>query len=89
MVAVLELARSAHLPPFQALHSLVEREAAVAADNLRLLAPLAAPCQALAAAASSGAPHRRRMHGCRLNALGCLAGRLAWHAVDLCSMQPA
>ena len=50
MVAVLELARSAHLPPFQALHSLVEREAAVAADNLRLLAPLAVPCQALAAA---------------------------------------
>ncbi|KAK9846646.1 hypothetical protein WJX81_008333 [Elliptochloris bilobata] len=50
VVAVLELARSAHLPPFQALHDMVEREAAVAADNLRLLAPLEAPCQALAAA---------------------------------------
>ncbi len=50
VVAVLELARSAHLAPFAALRALVAREAAVAADNLRMLAPLEAPCQALAAA---------------------------------------
>jgi len=56
VVAVLELARSAHLAPFAALRALVAREAAVAADNLRMLAPLEAPCQALAAATPQACP---------------------------------
>lgn len=47
---MLETARSVHLAPFKALRDLVEHQAIIAADNLHLLAPLEAPCQALAVA---------------------------------------
>ena len=50
-VTVLHHTHSPYLPPFQALEESTQRDAEVAADNLRFLAILEEPCKALSQAA--------------------------------------